>query len=158
MANIPPDGEDAFGAQVTRGEALRSIWQWRKYRNQAFWGVFYRFGILVIGLTFVPYLFHGLIQRLGWVILVFPCTACMFSIFAAYLIAVNYKLYKQVDKRYWHILGRYKPEDIPNTKLINRLSRIYFGKVFSLAFFFFGIVIQLVNSILLYNLAVGNLP
>lgn len=156
--NNSRDPIDSKENEITVGEALNSLWEWRKYRNQAFWKAFYVFGALAIALSLIPYLFPDLIQKLGLVILVFPLMACLLSLFATYIIAVLYKLYKQVDKRYWNLLGRFKPEDIPNTKLINRLSRIYFGKSFSFAFLFYGIVVQSLNALVLYNLVNGNLP
>jgi len=156
--NISREPQDIMENELTLGEAINSIWEWRKYRNQAFWKAFYVFGALAITLSLIPYLLPDLINKLGLVILVFPIMACLVSIFATYIIAVLYKLYKQVDKKYWNLLGRFKPEDIPNTKLINRLSRIYFGKSFSFAFLFYGIVCQFLNALVLYNLVKGNLP
>jgi len=138
-------------------DAVKLLWEWRKYRNQVFWNSVYRWGAAAVMLTLIPYLLPHLIGKLGFAIFVFPVMACLLSAFASYLVMVQYMLYKQVDRKYRSLLGKYTPADIPNNKPINRIFRMSIGKVFGVAFLSFAVVIELLNSLVLFWLVRGAL-
>lgn len=138
-------------------EAVNFLWEWRKYRNQVFWTAVYRWGAAAVILTLAPYLLPDLIQKLGFAVFVFPIMASLLSIFAAYLVAVQYMLYKQADRKYRSLLGKYTPEDIPN-KPINRVFRISIGKVLSAVFLCLAIIVEFANGLVLLWLVRNSLP
>lgn len=138
---------------LTIDEAVRTLWEWRRYRNQVFWSSVYRWGAVAITMTIVPFLLPHLIDRLGNGIFVFPFMAFFLSMLAAYFTAVQYKLYKQVDRKYRSLLGKYNPGDIKE-----RLFQFSIGKVVALLFLFFGIVIQILYGMVLSSLVNGVLP
>lgn len=136
---------------LTIDEAVKALWEWRKYRNEVFWNSVYRWALILLGMTIIPYMLPDIIRKLGIYILIFPILAFFISVFAAYLLAVQYKLYKQVDAKFKSLLGNFKPEDIPN-KPINRLFRIAIGKVVVIVFLTFGIVFELISGLILSHL------
>lgn len=138
-------------------EAASLLWEWRKYRNQAFWNSVYRLGAATVVLTIIPYLLPDLISKLGSAIFVFPVMAFLLSVFAAYLLIVQYMLYKLVDRKYRSLLGIYNPGDIPNTP-ITRVFRISIGKILAGLFLFFAVIGQFLNGLILYWLVSGTLP
>ncbi len=134
---------------LTIEQATNTLWKWRKYRNQVFWSSVYRIGALSIALTIAPYLFPDLIEKLGPAVFTFPFLAFLFSAFGAYLLAVQYKLYKQVDRKFRSLLDIYKPEETPKDTIINRIFRTSFGIIIVGFFLFFGTVVQLLNGFVL---------
>lgn len=136
---------------LTIDEAVKALWEWRKYRNEVFWNSVYRWALILLGMTIIPYMLPDIIRKLGIYILIFPILAFFISVFAAYLLAVQYKLYKQVDAKFKSLLGNFRPEDIPN-KPINRLFRIAIGKVVVIVFLTFGIVFELISGLILSHL------
>lgn len=138
-------------------EAVKSLWEWRKYRNQVFWSSMYRCGAVALILTLVPYLLPDLITKLGLAVFVFPILASFVCVFASYLMIVQYMLYKLVDRKYRVLLGSYNPGDIPD-KPINRLFRISIGKILVGVFLCFGIIGQLLSGLVLLSLVRGTLP
>jgi hypothetical protein len=78
--------------------------------------------------------------------------AFLLSAFAAYLMAAEYKLYKQVDRKYRSLLGKYDPGDIPDNKPIHRVLRLSFGKILVTAFICFAVIIQFLNGLVLFHL------
>jgi hypothetical protein len=135
-------------AGLALDQAVELIWEWRKYRNEVFWGSVYRWGAVVLALTVLPYLLPDIIAKLGLAVLVFPVLACLLAVFAAYVLIVQYMLYKLADRKYRSLLGSYNPGDIPD-KPINRLFRISIGKVLAGVFLLFAIVGQGANALVL---------
>lgn len=142
---------------LTIGEGVNLLWQLRRYRNEAFWRSSYRYGAASVALTLTPYLLPDLISKLGVAIFVFPVMASLLSVFGAYLMIVQYMLYKQSDRKYRSFLGKYNPEDIPN-KPINRIFRIAIGKIVVGTFLCFAIIGQLLNGLVLNSLLLSFLP
>lgn len=138
-------------------EAVRVLWKWRKYRNQAFWNSMYRLGAASVTLTLIPYLLPDLIGKLGLAVLVFPLMAALLSVLASYLMIVQYMLYKLVDRKYRSLLGRYDSGDIPET-LLNRPFRISIGKILVGVFLCFAFVGQFFNGLVLSWLVRRALP
>ena len=140
-------------AELTVVEAANLIWKWREHRNRAFWNALYVWGTVAIAIAIIPYIVPGLPARLGLAVLIFPLLACLLSLFAAYLSAVLYRLYKQVDRKYRELLGGYNPEDLRTDTLVFRLLTISMGKVVAFAFLFFGAVAQFCSALVLLQLA-----
>ena len=130
-------------------EAAKLLWEWRKYRNTVFWSSVYRWGSVVLALTIAPYLLPDLIKKLGLAVLVFPIMASILSVFGAYLMAVQYKLYKQVDRKFRTLLAPYNPEDIPANTFINRLFRNSIGTIITVAFLSYAVLVGFFNSLVL---------
>lgn len=143
---------------LTIGEAVKILWKWRKYRNQVFWTSMYRWGAIVFAITIIPYLFADLIGKLGFAIIVFPIMASLLAVFAAYLVMVQYLLYKQVDRKFRSLLGKYNPEEISNNRFIDRIFRISIGKIVGVFFLFFAIIIEFINGFVLFWLIRSALP
>jgi hypothetical protein len=136
---------------LTTDRAIQMLWKWRKYRNEAFWSSMYRLGTASIALSMLPYLLPDLSGKLGSAVLVFPSMAALLSLVGAYLMIVQYMLYKLVDRKYRAVLGKYNPGDIPETGL-NRPFRISIGKILAGLFIFFAIIGQLINGMILMGL------
>lgn len=138
-------------------DAVRLLWDWRKYRNQVFWSSMYRLGAASVVLTIIPYLLPDLIGKLGFAVFVFPIMAALLSVFASYLMIVQYMLYKLVDRKYRSLLGNYNPGDISETP-INRPFRISIGKILVGVFLCFAFIGQFFNGLVLSWLVRGALP
>ena len=138
---------------LTPNEAIRFIWEWRIYRNEGFWQVFFLAGFTMLILTIAPYFFPELIKKLGYVTLIFPIIIFFISIFSAYLLAVQYRLYKTTDRKYRELLGDFVPQDVKGW-----LVRYSLGKVITIVFILYGTVIQVINGWVLVSLARGVLP
>ncbi len=149
----PKEVTGGTAEQLTLAEAIRAIWEWRRYRNQVFWASVYRWGAVLLLMTIIPYLLPHLIKSLGIAIFIFPLLACFLAIVAAYFASVQYKLYKEVDRKYRSMLGPYDPPDIKSL-----LFRYSIGRVVSALFIFFGTVMQLLNGMVLAFLLNGVWP
>jgi hypothetical protein len=132
-------------------QAVELIWEWRRYRNEVFWSSMYRWGAAVLALTILPYLLPDIIAKLGPAVFVFPALASFLAVFAAYVMIVQYMLYKLADRKYRSLLGPYNPGDIPD-KPANRLFRISIGKVLAGVFLLFAIVGEGANALVLASL------
>jgi hypothetical protein len=117
----------------------------------------YVMGAVALTLTTIPYILPSIIPQLGIAVLIFPFLASLVSVFAAYLIVVQYMLYKLVDRQFRSLLGHYNPDDIPYTAA-NRPFRVAIGKIIAGSFLCFGVVGQLLSGLLLYLLMRGTLP
>jgi len=137
---------------LTRSEAARLIWEWREYRNGVMWGSVYRWGAVSLLVAIAPYVLPDIIEELGFTVLVFPALAALISFYAAYLIAVQYRLYKQVDREFRKLLGDYAPPDFSQERLVDRLLTISFGRVLPGAFLLFSVPLQIVSAVLLASL------
>jgi hypothetical protein len=137
---------------LTIDEAVKVLWEWRRYRNEAMWHSVYRFGAVSVALTIAPYLLPNLIDRLGLAIFVFPVMAFLLSVYAAYLIAVQYRLYKQVDRKYRSLLGKYNLDDLPTNRLIYRIFQTSFGIILSGGFLCFAVIVEFFNGLVLLYL------
>lgn len=136
---------------LTLHQAAGLVWEWRKYRNEVFWKSTYGYGAAAMVLTVLPYLLPQIIEKLGLAVLIFPVLAGFVAVFAAYLMIVQYMLYKLADRKFRSLLGQYNTGDIPNIP-VNRLFRISIGKVLAGVFLCFGIIGQLGNGIVLASL------
>jgi hypothetical protein len=157
MSN-PSERHGAEGDLLTAGEAVRIIWEWRKYRNEAFWKTVYRYGAAVIAVSMAPYLLPDLIGKLGLAVLAFPAMGSFLSILAAWLMAVQYRLYCLVNNRFRSLLGTYDSEDIPGDTLVNRMLRTTIGKIVVTVFLCFGVIGEFCNGLILFWLVRGVLP
>jgi hypothetical protein len=138
--------------ELSINEAANILWKWRKYRNQVYWISIYLWGAASIIISILPYLLPDILNKLGLAILIFPILGALLSVFAAYLTAVQYKLYKQVDRKYRELLGKFDPGYLSTDSFINRLFTLPFGAVFSLAFIGFGIILEILNAFVLLSL------
>lgn len=137
---------------LTIHEAATLLWEWRKYRNQWFWTSAYRWGAALLALTLTPYLLPDLIGKLGLAVFVFPVMVFLLSVFAAYLTGVEYKLYKQADRKFRSLLGKYTLPDFPTTRLVDRISVMSLGRVVPVAFLCLGVIVQFFNGWVLFYL------
>jgi hypothetical protein len=133
----------------TAADALKLIWEWRRYRNEVFWTSVYRYGAAILLISLAPYVLPGVIGRLGRAVLVFPAAGSFLALFASWLTAVQYKLYKQVDRRFRSMLGAYDADDIPASGFINRKLRTAIGKVIAVVFLFLAVVIEPISALIL---------
>ncbi len=154
--NYVAEKQEVQSNTLAIGEAMPILWEWRKYRNVRFWDTMYRWGGVAVVLSVAPYLLPDVIARLGMAVLVFPALAALLSIFAAYLLVVEYALYKTLDRKYRSLLGSYSPGDMPGHGFY-RLFRTAIGKVVAGAFLFFGIIIQALNAWILVSLVQNGL-
>ena len=138
---------------LTLNEATRFLWEWRVYRNEGFWQVFFLAGFTMIILTIAPYFFPDLIKKLGAVVLVFPILIFFVSALSAYLLVVQYRLYKVADKKYRELLGEFVPQDVRGW-----IVHYSLGKVITIVFILYGTIIQAINGWVLVSLAKGILP
>jgi hypothetical protein len=138
---------------LTLEEAVPILWEWRRYRNEVFYSSVYRWGAAALFITLAPYLIPDIITKLGLAVLIFPVLAFLLSGFAAYLTAVQYKLYKLTDHKFRSLLGPYKPDDPPYRNPVDRIFRIPLGLSIAALFACFAVFCQLVNGIILFNLA-----
>ena len=143
--------EQALG----RGEAARLLWDWREYRNGVMWSSVYRYGAASLLVALAPYLLPGVIGELGLTVLVFPVAAALLSFFAAYLIAVQYRLYKQVDREFRRQLGEYAPPELGQGRVRDRVLTVSLGRTLTFAFLFFSIPLQIASAVLLARLVQG---
>ena len=143
---------------LTISEAAELLWKWRKYRNEGFWTSAWRWGAVSLALTIAPYLLPDLIGKLGFAVFVFPAMASLLSAFAAYLTGVDYKLYKQADRRFRSLLGEYTLEDMPRERLVDRMSQMSLGRVVSGAFLCSAVIVQFLNGLVLFYLVHSSLP
>jgi hypothetical protein len=139
-------------AELTHAEATRFMWQWREYRNRMMWGTWFRWGAAVLLVGIAPYVLPDVIDRLGLTVLVFPALAALMCFYIGYLIAVQYRLYKQVDREFRKLLGPYQPPDFPQDRFLDRMLTISFGRVLPGAFLIF-LLLQVVSAVLLARLA-----
>ncbi len=137
---------------LTHAEATRFIWQWREYRNRMMWSTWFRWGAACLLVGIAPYVLPGVIATLGLTVLVFPALAALMCFYIGYLIAVQYRLYKQVDREYRKLLGSYQPPDFPQDRFLDRMLTISFGRVLPGAFLVF-LILQVVSAVLLARLA-----
>lgn len=135
----------------------RLLWEWRKYRNQVLWSSVYRWGAVCLAIMIAPYLLPDLSMKLGMAVFVFPLTTFLLACFAAYLIAVQYKLYKQIDRKYRSCLGPYKPEDLPRNNFINKALQTSFGLILPGGFLCLALL-QILSVFVLFNLVNKVLP
>ncbi len=151
--------EESSGEEnsLNRDKAVKLLWEWRKYRNGVMYDSVYRWGAASLALAIAPYLLPNLIGELGFAVLVFPAVASILSFFAAYLIAVQYRLYKQVDREFRLLLGEYAPEDLPRQKVVDRLLTISFGRVLPGAFLCFSLFVQFASALVLSHLVHSSL-
>jgi hypothetical protein len=156
MENLPVLDRDESDF-LTTNKAMELLWQWRKYRNQVFWSSMYRLGAACMLLTVIPYIVPDMAGRLGIAILVFPILAAVLSVFASYLMVVQYMLYKLTDRKFRSLLGKFNPGDIADTSL-NRPFRISIGKVLAGSFLLFGVLGQFLNGLVLAWLVQGARP
>ena len=136
---------------AAQGAAI--LWEWRRYRNEAMWASVYRWGGASLAIAIAPYVIPSVIGSLGYAVLVFPVVAFLLSSFAAYLIAVQYRLYKQVDGKFRAVLNEYAPGDLPDYRLVHKLLTISFGRILPGAFMGFAVVVQLGSALVLFHLA-----
>lgn len=141
--------------QLARGEAARLLWDWREYRNGVMWSSVYRYGAASLLVALAPYLLPGVIGELGLTVLVFPAAAALLSFFAAYLIAVQYRLYKQVDREFRRQLGAYAPPELGQGRVRDRVLTVSLGRTLTFAFLFFSIPLQIASAVLLARLVNG---
>jgi hypothetical protein len=90
-------------------EAARLLWDWRKYRNTAYWMTMYRFGMAGLVVSLIPYVLPGVLRELRYAVLVFPFVAALLFLVATYLLVVHQTLYRVVDKKFRAVLGSYDP-------------------------------------------------
>lgn len=72
--------------------------------------------------------------------------------------AVQYKLYKQADRKFRSLLGKYNNEDIPNNSFTNRIFRIAIVKILAVVFLCFGVIGGFLNGLTLFWLVRRVLP
>ena len=116
------------------------------------WSSVYRYGAASLLVALAPYLLPGVIGELGFTVLVFPVTAALLSFFAAYLIAVQYRLYKQVDREFRRQLGEFAPPELGQGRVRDRLLTVSLGRTLTFAFLFFSIPLQIASAVLLARL------
>ena len=150
--NNPMDIKKDETQELSIVDAAKIFWEWRKYRNQVYWVSIYLWGAASIIISILPYILPDILTKLGLAILIFPILGTLLSIFAAYLTAVLFKLYKQADRKYRELLGKFDPGYFSSDTFMNRLSSLTFGAVFSLAFIGFGIVLEILNALVLLSL------
>lgn len=140
---------------LDRGEAATLLWNWREYRNAVMWTSVYRYGAAAVLIALAPYVLPGIIGELGLTVLVFPAAAGLLSFGAAYMIAVQYRLYKQVDREFRRSLGEYAPPELGQGRVRDRVLTVSIGRTLTFAFLFFSIPVQIASAVLLARLAQG---
>lgn len=151
----PEEQTPAQAQALGRGEAAALLWKWREYRNGVMWSSVYRYGAAAVLVALAPYVLPGIIGELGLTVLVFPAAAALLSLFAAYLIAVQYRLYKQVDREFRRQLGEYAPPELGQGRVRDRVLTVSLGRTLTSAFLFFSIPLQIASAVLLARLAQG---
>jgi len=89
------------------------LWDEWKYRNALYWSTFYRFGFIVLFVSFIPYVYPQVISHLGRLVVVFPVAGGLISLFAAWLLDAEAARFSYVTKTLDIHRGDFKAKRFP---------------------------------------------
>ncbi len=137
-------------------ELINMLWDEWKYRNTLYWQMLYRFGFMILFVSFVPYVYPKVVSHLDKLVIVFPITGMVLSLFSAWILDSEAARFSYVAKTLNKYRGEYVPERFPNSKnpfWILRKVKIGYG-----ISILFGIVFVLLSILSLVSLLNFGLP
>ena len=136
-------------------ELVNMLWDEWKYRNTLYWQMFYRFGFIVLFVSFIPYVYPNIVSKLGNLVVVFPISGAVLSIFASWLLDGEAARFSYVGKKLDEYRGVYKPDRFPTEGILWKIRAAKIGHGISIMF---GVVLVVVSVFSAYALIQWGVP
>ena len=132
-------------------KAAELLWDEWKYRNTLYWQMFYRFGFIVLFVSFIPYVYPERICDIGRLVVVFPIVGALLSIVAALLLDAESARFSAVKDEYDKLRSGYVPEEFPERSAIWKFRKTKIGYLISVLFGVVLFLLSILNAIYLWN-------
>lgn len=138
-------------------ELINMLWEEWKYRNTHFWQLFYRFGFIILFVSFIPYVYPEIVIKLEKLVIAFPVAGGLLSIFAAYLLDAEAARFSSVGNKINEFRGKYKPGDFPSSGCIWKLRNIRLGYFIPIIFALLLVLLSILNGYVLLEFGIPNI-
>jgi hypothetical protein len=137
-------------------ELISMLWDEWKYRNTLYWQMFFRFGFIVLFVSFVPYVYPRIVSELGRLVIAFPIAGAVLSIFAAWLLDAEATRFSYVGKKLNKFRGDYVGDWFPDDGILWKLRKANIGYGISILFGVVLVVASIASAIVLWKYGIPS--
>ncbi|GGC06246.1 hypothetical protein GCM10011352_35610 [Marinobacterium zhoushanense] len=139
-------------------DLINMLWDEWKYRNTLYWQMIYRFGFMILFVSFIPYVYPKVISHLGKLVIAFPICGMVLSIFSAWILDAEAARFSHVKYTLNKHRGDYLPERFPeNGGFIWWLRRANIGYGISILFSVVFVLLSILSAASLWFYGLPNI-
>ena len=89
---------------MEKREILSFLWEEIKLRQEQYWSSFNKFGLVIITISFAPYLWPDIANQYGDSVLIFPVASLILTFVCTWYLGAEYRRLRMVRKAYENLL------------------------------------------------------